>query len=240
MAEERLQKMLRLIESSGSISAKELEKQLYVSAATVRRDLSVLAGRGLIVRGHGKAMAVTRIAQSARHDSGHVPFAPIGAAAARLIKPHSTVFIGSGDIGLSLAQAASWIEDLTVVTDSLSIAEVLCGHAKRLYCTGGCPLEQDALVGGAAADIAGLFRYNNAFFCCDSLFDGSLCYNGLDRMPILHAAARQAERKVLLFSGKQLDTEPGSPLLRLNDMDCIVTDIPGHFGSPAHCMIIGA
>lgn len=240
MSEERLQKMLWLIESSGSISAKELEKQLYVSAATVRRDLAALAGRGLIVRGHGKAMAVTRIAHSPKHDAIHIPFAPIGAAAAKLIKPHSTLFISSGGIGLSLARAASWIEGLTVVTDSLSIAEILCGHAKRLYCTGGYPIGQDALAGGAAADIAGLFHYNTAFFCCDSLVDGSLCYNSLDRMTVLRTAERQAERKVLLFSGKQLDSEPGSALLKLKDMDCIVTDIPGYFGSSVHCMIIGA
>ena len=64
MSEERLQKILRLIESNRTISAKELEAQLYVSSATVRRDLTELSRRGLIVRSHGKAMAVTRMAHA--------------------------------------------------------------------------------------------------------------------------------------------------------------------------------
>ena len=47
MSEERLQKILRLIESSRTITAKELEAQLYVSSATIRRDLAELSRQPL-------------------------------------------------------------------------------------------------------------------------------------------------------------------------------------------------
>ena len=58
-------------------------------------------------------------------------------------------------------------------------------------------------------------------------------------MPVLRAAARQAEKRVLLFSGEQMKAEPGLGLLRLKDMDYIVTDVPGHFGSAFHGAVIG-
>ena len=132
MSEERLQNILRLIESKQSISAKELEAQLYVSSATIRRDLAELARRGLIVRSHGKAMAVTRMAHAVACGSPELPGDPIGNTAAALIKPHSVVFIGAGRCCLPLAKAASRIPDLTVVTDSISAARTAVSHIRSV------------------------------------------------------------------------------------------------------------
>lgn len=242
MSEERLQKMLRLIESKRSISVRELEAQIYASSATIRRDLAELARRGLIVRSHGKAMAVTRMAPAVACGSPELPGDPIGNAAAALIKPHSVVFIGAGQCSLSLARAASQIQDLTVVTDSIAAADILCGHAAHLYCTGGqLATGRDSLSGSQAAELAGLFYYSLAFFSCDSLTEsGSIAFHELERMPVIRTAARQAEKRVLLFSGEQIHAESGNGLLRLNDMDYIVTDVPGHFGSAFHGAVIGA
>lgn len=242
MPEERLQKILRLIESSRIISAKELETTLYVSSATIRRDLAELARRGLIVRSHGKAMAVTRMAHTVTHSSTDQAEEPIGAAAAVLIKPHSTVFIGGGHSCLSLAQAASRVQDLTVVTDSITVAEILCGRAAHLYCTGGqVTAGQDSFSGSQAAELAGLFHYSMAFFSCDSLTeDGDISFYELERLPVLQVAARHAEKQALLFSGAQINAEPGNSLLRLKDMDYIITDVPGYFGPAVHGTVIGA
>lgn len=241
MPEERLQKILRLIESSRIISAKELETKLYVSSATIRRDLAELARRGLIVRSHGKAMAVTRMAHTVTHGSTDLAAEPTGTAAAALIKPHSTIFIGAGRCGASLAQAASRIQNLTVVTDSITVAEILCGHTAHLYCTGGQAAGRDSFSGGQAAELTGLFHYSMVFFSCDSLTeDGDITFYELERLPILRMAARHTEKQVLLFSGDQINAEPGNSLLRLKDMDYIVTDVPGYFGPAAHGTVIGA
>ena len=211
MSEERLQKILRLIESNRTISAKELESQLYVSSATIRRDLAELSRRGLIVRSHGKAMAVTRMAHAVTHGGPVQPDDPIVAAAAALVKPHSTIFIAAGRFSLSLAKAVSRVADLTVVTDSL-----------------------------AAAELAGLFYTHMAFFSGDALTEGGdLTFYNADRMSVLRTAVRHAEKRVLLFSGEQINAEPGSTLLHLNDMDYLVTDIPGYFSSGYRGAVIG-
>ena len=83
-----------------------------------------------------------------------------------------------------------------------------------------------------AAELAGLFYYHMAFFSGDSLTEnGDITFDGLDRMPVLQTAAGHAEKKVLLFSREQMNAEPGSGLLRLKDMNYVVTDIPGYFSS---------
>ena len=83
MSEERLQNILKLIEGRQNISVKELETQLYVSSATIRRDLAELVRRGLIVRSHGKAMAVTRMAHAVACGQPDLSGDPIGTAAGR-------------------------------------------------------------------------------------------------------------------------------------------------------------
>lgn len=241
MSEERLQKILQLIENNRTISARELESQLYVSSATVRRDLAELSRRGLIVRSHGKAMAVTRMAHAVTHGSPALSGDPIGAAAAALVKPHSIVFIGAGRSSLSLAKAVSRVPDLTVVTDSMTVADTLCGHAAHLHCTGGhLRAGTDALFGSQAAELTGIFYYHIAFFSSDSVTEsGDITFYNYDRMTVLQTAARHAEKKVLLFSREQMNAEPGSGLLRLKDMDYIVTDIPGYFSSGFSGTVIG-
>lgn len=233
MSEERLQEILRLIENNRTISAKELEAQLYVSSATIRRDLAELARRGLILRGHGKAMALTRMAHAVAHSSPDPFDDPVGSAAAALVKPHSILFIGGGRLCLTLAKALSKVQDLTVVTDSMAIANILCGHAAHLYCAGGRPIPgRDAFSGRQAAELVASFYYQWAFFSCDALAGGEdVTYYEIDRMSVLQMAAQHAEKKTLLFSREQADAEPGASLLRLKDMDYIVTDIPGLFSS---------
>lgn len=240
MSEERLQKILRLIESNRTISAKELEAQLYVSSATVRRDLTELSRRGLIVRSHGKAMEVTRMAHAVTHGGPTTPDDPIGAAAAALVKPHSIIFVAAGRFSPSLAKAVSRVSDLTVVTDSMTVADTLCGHAARVYCTGGNQQAgSDALSGAQAAELAGQFYYHMAFFSGDSLTEsGDITFYNYDRISVLRSVARHAEKKVLLFSREQMNAEPGSGLLRLMDMDYIVTDIPSYFSSGYHGAVI--
>ena len=242
MSEERLQKILRLIESSRTITAKELESQLYVSSATIRRDLAELSRRGLIVRSHGKAMAVTRMAHAVTHGEPVQPDDPIAAAAAALVKPHSTIFIAAGRFSRSLAKAVSRVADLTVVTDSLAAADALCGHAAHVHCTGGhLQSGDDALSGSQAAELAGLFYTHMAFFSGDALTEGGdITFYNADRMSVLRTAVRHAEKRVLLFSGKQINAEPGSSLLHLKDMDFVVTDIPGYFSTGYHGTVIGA
>lgn len=242
MSEERLQKKLRLIESNRTISAKELESQLYVSSATIRRDLAELSRRGLIVRSHGKAMAVTRMAHAVTHGGPAQPGDPIGSAAAALVKPHSIIFIAAGRFSRSLAEAVSRVPDLTVVTDSMTAANLLCGHAAHVHCTGGrLQAENDALSGSPAAELAGRFYTHMAFFSCDALTEsGDITFYNYDRLTVLQTAVRHAEKKVLLFSREQMNAEPGSGLLHLKDMDYLVTDLPGYFSSGYHGTVIGA
>ena len=55
LKEERYDKILEILKAENYVSAKYLAKTLFVSLPTIRRDLSALDKRGLIIRSHGGA-----------------------------------------------------------------------------------------------------------------------------------------------------------------------------------------
>ena len=56
LKEERFKKLLKLLEEREFCTVEYLSEVLNVSMPTIRRDLSELVNRGLIIRSHGGAM----------------------------------------------------------------------------------------------------------------------------------------------------------------------------------------
>ncbi len=225
--EDRLRKILTIVNQNRSVSVSELEAQLYVSSATIRRDLAELSKRGLIVRSFGGAMAVTSAGNTAPA-IGSSESTPLGRTAALIVKDRETIFLSSSPLTRSMSGELMRRNGLTVVTDSLKIADTLCGKVSRLYCTGGrYLLSQGLFVGRQAAELIEHFRFDSCFIACDGLTSsGSLTYNGLDRLPVLDAAMRCSRRKILLCMGEQIGTSASNALLELNSFDAVGTDSP--------------
>lgn len=225
--EDRLKKILTIVNRNQSVSVSELEAQLYVSSATIRRDLSELARRGLIVRSFGGAMAATSVGNTAPAISSSEG-TPLGRAAALLVKDRETIFLTASPLTLSMAAELTQRTGLTVVTDSLKISNKLCGKVSRLYCTGGrYLLSQGLFVGQQAAELAGQFRFDSCFIACDGLTgNGFLTYAGVERLPVLDAVMRCARRRILLCKGEQIGASATNALLELRSFDAVVTDAP--------------
>src|SRR6201991_4735663 len=55
---DRMREVLSLLRGRGEVDSRVLQKELGVSAATLRRDLSELEEQGLLIRTHGGARAL--------------------------------------------------------------------------------------------------------------------------------------------------------------------------------------
>lgn len=225
--EDRLKKILTIVNRNQSVSVSELEAQLYVSSATIRRDLSELSKRGLIVRSFGGAMAATSVGSTTPAISSSES-TPLGHAAAQLVKDRETIFLAASPLTLSMAAELTRRTGLTVVTDSLKISNKLCGKVSRLYCTGGRYLfSQGLFVGQQAAELVEQFRFDLCFIACDGLTgNGFLTYAGVERLPVLDAVMHCARRRILLCKGEQIGASAANALLELRSFDTVVTDAP--------------
>jgi DeoR/GlpR family transcriptional regulator of sugar metabolism len=126
---------------------------------TVRRDIQALAARGLVTRVHGGAAAVsdhfTADEPEFKVKSALQPAEKraIARAAAELVEPGSSVALSAGSTTYAVAEALSHVPRLTVITNSLPVADVLHSAAPpdtSVVLTGGVRTPSDALVGPVA------------------------------------------------------------------------------------------
>ncbi len=155
-AAERRQVILELVRSNGAVSLRELSRIVQASEVTVRRDLRHLAEEGLLVRRHGGAIAAERPAYEPTYtEKTHVASeekAAIAELAAGLVAPGDAIVIGAGTTTQALARRLCRLAELTVVTNSLLVAQVMArAGGPEVIMTGGVLRASIfALVGSAA------------------------------------------------------------------------------------------
>lgn len=164
LARQRQDLILDAVRSTGGARVSALVDRLGVSDMTVRRDIEVLAELGLVTRVHGGATAP----RSSVEEPGFVAKSglrtaakrSIAAAAVRLLEPGASVALSAGTTTHAVASALLAVPRLTVVTNSLRVAEVLHEAGREdltVVLTGGERTPSDALVGPiAVAALRGL------------------------------------------------------------------------------------
>jgi DeoR/GlpR family transcriptional regulator of sugar metabolism len=140
------------------VRVSDLTQSLGVSDMTVRRDLDTLARKGLIEKVHGGATArhpgsTDEPGFEAKVGRERAAKDAIARRAADLVRPGTAIGVTAGTTTHAFARAISRIPDVTVVTNSLRVAEVLHTHAvasQTVILTGGVRTPSDALVGPVA------------------------------------------------------------------------------------------
>src|SRR5919199_2031260 len=158
LAGQRQQLIVDEVRRRGAVRVSELTDLFGVSDMTIRRDLDVLAADGVLEKVHGGA-TVRRLPSTdepgfeAKSHRQLKEKEAIARAAARLVEPGQAVAVTAGTTTWRLAHHLVDVPDLTVVTNSIQVANVLHGanRADRtVVLTGGVRTPSDALVGPVA------------------------------------------------------------------------------------------
>lgn len=131
--ESRRQQIATYIESNKEIKVDALSEMFGVSVATIRRDLNELARLGILNRVHGGAIKSEYIqlfgfaAFQLKEDLQREEKIAIGRYAAKVVKPRDTIYIGAGTTAFWVAKSLTSVAPITVVTNSLPLANLLAG-----------------------------------------------------------------------------------------------------------------
>ena len=179
-APERRARILELVRAHGHLTAAEVSAELSVSEMTVRRDIALLAAQGLAraVRGGisrlpaevvGTDYAVRARLQTAAKRR-------IGEAAARLVRPDTTIALDVGTTTLELARALPLTARLSVVTPSLpAMLELATRPEVELVGLGGTLVaESQAFAGPGTVAAMREVRVDQAFLGASALRDGQI------------------------------------------------------------------
>lgn len=171
LAAERHHAILRALTAGGAVRVADLAADLEVSEMTVRRDLDMLDAQNLLRKVHGGAVT--------RHNRGEEPWSSvkagqqraekvaIAAAAAETVEDGMTIAISAGTTTTELARRLRHRSSITVVTNSISVFEVLtdrdAADAPQVYLSGGVRTPSNALVGSIADAAISSFRVDATY-----------------------------------------------------------------------------
>ena len=128
---ERQKQILSLLARQRRLSVTEIVKQFSISEATARRDLESLTLQGKAQRVHGGVIAVEQAPPELpileRENEQLDEKTRIGRAAASLVADNETLFLGSGTTVVEVARNLREHKNLTVITNSLPVLNILAG-----------------------------------------------------------------------------------------------------------------
>ncbi len=240
-ATQRRREIAELLAREGEATFAALAERYGTSEMTIRRDLDVLEREGLARHARGGAIFVHRRAFELpvhqRAADQAAAKAAIGAAAAAMVSPGETIILDIGTTTAAMAQALEKDLGVTVVTNSLLIAnELAATPGVTTIVTGGTLRPGElALVGPRAQ---GSFAQYN----CDTLFLGVAAVAAVgvtefneDDALVKRAAIDAARRVVVLADATKLGRVTFANVAPLAEVDVLITD-----ASPDHDVLRSA
>jgi DeoR/GlpR family transcriptional regulator of sugar metabolism len=239
LAEQRRALILDEIRRRGGVRVNELTRRLSVSDMTVRRDLDALARQGVVEKVHGGAVPVS---EASTHEPGFEAKAglepgakeAIAGAAARFVTPGSAIALSGGTTTYVLAHHLLDVPDLTVVTNSVRVADVFHaatrGPAGRegaatVVLTGGVRTPSDSLVGPVADHAISSLHFDVLFLGVHGMsVEAGLSTPNLAEAETNRRFVRSARRVVVVADHTKWGTVGLSSFATLTDVDTLVTD----------------
>ena len=130
--EERQKDIVKRINDTGRILVSEIQEFYQISADCARRDLRVLESKGLLQRTHGGAIAVAPkgIYPSPTYNPVDIKetqtdYLAVAKRAVEYIKSEDVIYITTSLVGYYMAENLPENIPVTVLTNSVTIAEVL-------------------------------------------------------------------------------------------------------------------
>jgi DeoR/GlpR family transcriptional regulator of sugar metabolism len=233
LAEQRRALILDEVRRRGGVRVNELTRKLHVSDMTIRRDLDSLARRGVIEKVHGGAVPVV---EASTHEPGFEAKSSletgakeqIALAAVQLAVPGSAIALSGGTTTYALARQLLEVPGLTVVTNSVRVADVF--HTAQpagisVVLTGGVRTPSDSLVGPVADQAIRSLHFDVLFLGVHGIsVKAGLSTPNLAEAETNRHLVQAARRVVVVADHTKWGTVGLSSFASLDAVDTFVTD----------------
>lgn len=210
---DRQQQILQYVTDKKRVPVAELAGITGVSVVTIRHDLNHLEQGAYLKRVHGFAVAVDQDSVDSRMLSNFPAKKALAEYAASLINPGETVFIESGSTNAILARILARGRDVTVITASVHIANLLRESRCEVILLGGVLQKRsESMVGPLARLALEHVHFARAFIGIDG-FHPETGFTGRDMMRadiVVTALRKCANNYVLTDSSKFGEIHPHS------------------------------
>ena len=223
--------ILNMLNDNGILYTPEIMKKCNVSEITIRRDLSELESKGLLIRTHGGAVKSKATDMLFTYDikinQNRQSKEEICRLAANYINDGDIIFIDCGTTLSLISKHIAKFSNLTVITTSLPVISDLINYPNiRLSLIGGeIDSERQATYGSIAEKNIGMYHANKAFVGADgiSMKKGLSSYDDKEGA-VTRMMMENSDKIFLLCDSSKIEKNSFVIFAPISEIDHLITD----------------
>ena len=229
---ERQQSILKILQSRGTASVRELSREVFASEASVRRDIEALEQQGYVKRIYGGVML-------SRYENSVIPLDlrdpehsavkdQLAQRAAALIPDGATILLDASSTTRRIIRHLSHRHDLKIITNNLRLLHEAQGLDAQLYGTGGAYNPSNhAFVGPAAEAYVRGISADILFFSSQGITEeGEITDVSEEETSLRRVMLSRAHRRVFLCDSSKIGIRRLFTLCSRHEVTDILCDIP--------------
>lgn len=227
----RRKTIIQELEEEGVVKTVELSERLGVSSMTIRRDLSYLAEEGIVSITHGGAVlnkgSLKEHGMLYKEDAYLEEKRRIGEFCSNFINEGDAVFLDTGSTAKIIADVIADRKNISVVTHSLLVQQVLAGSAGiRLISAPGVFREKSmGFLGQMTCEFVTGFKFDTLFLGVE----GVDIQHGVTVPDIIdgetkRALVRQAKRVIVVADSSKIGVSYFMSIAPLDQIHTLVTN----------------
>ncbi|MEE0946344.1 MAG: DeoR/GlpR family DNA-binding transcription regulator [Acutalibacteraceae bacterium] len=215
-----------------SHSIRELSEKLFISEPTVRRDISVMKKKELVICNRGivqlsKKSPDQRIPLFIRDLEQSEAKKEIALKATEKIKDGDVIMLDSSTTAFHILPHLVNFKNIFVITNGAKTALEAASMGIRTICTGGeITLESFCYVGTDAEDVLNRYNADIAFFSCRGITeDGLATDNSILENSIRRIMIKNSKQTFLLCDKSKFNKKYLNTLCNTCDVTSVISDI---------------
>lgn len=227
---ERQQKILDYLSKKPAATVRELAKAIYISEASIRRDIAQLENKGLVERTYGGVLLAKYknevIPVELRNQESSTAKERIAMEASKLIQDGDTVIMDASTTVSRICHYMNHLKNVRVFTNNLRIFHLLQNTGIDVYCTGGLFYPQrECFLGPYAEDFLRTVSADLLFFSSQGISKtGDITDVDERENSLRRVMMKQARKKIFLCDASKFGVQRPFILCSKDQVDRIISD----------------
>ncbi len=227
--------IMKFLNDRKSATMKELAGFLYVSEASVRRDIEQLCAQGLVRRVYGGVVLAERggsVPVSLRDGEHSAIKSELAMRAAALVNDGDTVILDASSTVRRMIKYLAGKRDITVITNNLRILSDaaslgLDSRGFKIYSTGGRFLSDEyALAGYAAGEFIRTLNADAVFFSSQGLSDdGEVSDSSEEQTVLRRIMLNRSKKRYFLCDSSKIGERRAHKLCDVSELTDVICDV---------------
>lgn len=228
---ERQEEILEILNKNKSATVEELAGELFVSGATIRRDLRAMEKQGLIKRSHGGAMPFKSSAEESafaiREQENITAKKVIANLASKFIKNGDSIFIDSSSTTGTVIPLLNGFQYLSVTTTGLRNALLLSQtNSVKIYIAGGLvENHSNSITGTDTMDYISRIHADVSLMSCTGLsLNAGFTDASIEQSKLKQQMRKNSDKVIMLCDSNKFGKTFMCKDFDFDDIDYLITD----------------